>query len=143
MRRTRPFAAAVAAAAALTTLATAPAAQAAPTGAQLASIVKLANGNIATANCDILRVSLRGAGLAGAETTRKQLVGTLNGAIGQDAALRLVTASTVGALADRAVQCGIVKPDPVTPADQAIAFSSQLSSQAGLPPLRDVLPALR
>lgn len=142
MRRNRLVAAALAATTALTTLA-APAAQAAPTASQLASLVKLANGNIATANCDVLRVTLRGAGLAGANTTRGQLVGTLNGVIGQDAALRLVTASTVGALGDRAVACGIVKPDPVTPMDQAIKLSSQLSSQAGLPQLRDVLPAVR
>ena len=49
----------------------------------------------------------------------------------------------MNALGDRALECGVVKPDPVTPLNQAIAFASQLSSQAGLPELRNVLPALQ
>ena len=46
------------------------------------------------------------------------------------------------ALGGRALACGIVKPDPVTPLDQAIEMSSKLSSQAGLPEARNLVAAL-
>ena len=42
---------------------------------------------------------------------------------------RLVSASTVGAVADRALECGIVKPDPVQ--DWAKLLGS---SQTNIPP---------
>ena len=69
-------------------------------------------------------------------------MGNVNKAVGEDAALRLVAAPTVNTLGDRALECGIVKPDEVTPLNQAIAMSSQMSSQAGLPEIRNVIPAL-
>ncbi len=143
MRRVRSVVAAGCAAVALLAGAVAPA-QAAPGGnaAAVADLVKIVNGNVANANCDVLRLALRGAGMVGPETTRGQLVKTVNTTIGQDAALRLVTAPTVNALGDRALACGIVKPDPVTPLDQAIEMSSKLSSQAGLPEARNLMAAL-
>ncbi|QPK82788.1 hypothetical protein G7Y29_07910 [Corynebacterium qintianiae] len=105
-------------------------------------IAKVVNGGIATADCGTVSTGLKATGLVGAETTRGELVASLNKAVGQDSALRLVAAPTINTIGDRALECGVVKPDPVTPLNQAITFASQLSSQAGLPELRNLLPAL-
>ena len=110
---------------------------------QSLELIKLLNGNIATANCDALRVGLTSTNMVGPDTTRSQLVSNVNNVVGKDATLRLVSASTVGALADRALECGIVKPDPATPLDQFFAMSSQMSSQANLPDIRNYIGALR
>lgn len=117
---------------------------AAPANAQTnyAELVRALNGNVKTMDCNALRTVVRGAGLANENTTRSEFVGNVNKAVGEDAALRLVAAPTVNTLGDRALECGIVKPDEVTPLNQAIAMSSQMSSQAGLPELRNVIPAL-
>lgn len=115
---------------------------AAPAQAQSLELIRLLNGNIATTNCDALRTGLTATRMVNKDTTRAQLVSNLNAVVGNDAALRLVSAGTVGAVADRALECGIVKPDPATPFDQIIAGSSQLSSRAGLPDIRNFLPAL-
>lgn len=117
---------------------------AAPANAQTnyGELIRALNGNVKTMDCNALRTVVRGAGLAGENTTRSEFVGNVNKAVGEDAALRLVAAPTVNTLGDRALECGIVKPDEVTPLNQAIAMSSQMSSQAGLPELRNVIPAL-
>ncbi|MCT1694730.1 hypothetical protein [Corynebacterium sanguinis] len=117
-----------------------------PAHAQTANVVeiaKLVNGGIATADCGAVSTGLKSTGFVGPETTRGELVASLTKAVGDDATLRLVSASTINTIGDRALECGVVKPDPVTPLNQAIAFASQLSSQAGLPELRNVLPALQ
>lgn len=106
------------------------------------TILKLVNGGIETADCRLVGTALRSTGLVGADTTRGQLVTNLNQRISTDPALRLLAGTTVTAVADRAVGCNVVKPDPVTPQNVAIALSSQLSSQAGLPELRNYLPAI-
>lgn len=116
---------------------------AAPAQAQTVELIKLLNGNIATANCDALRAGLAATRMAGPDTTRSELVANLNAAIGQDATLRLASAATIAALGDRALECGIVKADPATPLDQLLAVSSQLSSQANLPDIRTYIDALR
>ena len=108
-----------------------------------AELLTVVNGNVASADCTVLGGALRGAGLVSADTTRGGLVSTLNKAVGEDPALRLVAGGTVNAIGDRALACGVVKADPVTPIDQAVTVASQLSSRAGLPQLRDILPALR
>lgn len=105
-------------------------------------LVRLLNGEIATADCGRLGTTLRVTGMANRETTRSQLVANVNNAVGQNASLRLIAAPTVNALGDRAVECGVVKPDPVTPMTQFIQMSSQLSSEAGLPDIRVIAPAL-
>lgn len=105
-------------------------------------LVKALNGNIATLDCNTVGTLLRGAKLVGPDTTRSQLVGTLNKQFGADASIALITASTINAVGDRALACGVVKKDPVTPQSQAIEIASKLSSQAGLPEVRDILPAL-
>ena len=117
---------------------------AAPANAQTnyGELVRVLNGNVKTMDCNALRTVVRGAGLAGENTTRSEFVGNVNKAVGEDAALRLVAAPTVNTLGDRALECGIVKPDEVTPLNQAIAMSSQMSSQAGLPEIRNLIPAL-
>lgn len=117
---------------------------AAPANAQTnyGELLRVLNGNVKTMDCNALRTVVRGAGLAGENTTRSEFVGNVNKAVGEDAALRLVAAPTVNTLGDRALECGIVKPDEVTPLNQAIAMSSQMSSQAGLPEIRNVIPAL-
>ena len=117
---------------------------AAPAQAQTnyGELVRVLNGNVKTMDCNALRTVVRGAGLAGENTTRSEFVGNVNKAVGEDAALRLVAAPTVNTLGDRALECGIVKPDEVTPLNQAIAMSSQMSSQAGLPEIRNLIPAL-
>lgn len=117
---------------------------AAPANAQTnyGELLRVLNGNVKTMDCNALRTVVRGAGLANENTTRSEFVGNVNKAVGEDAALRLVAAPTVNTLGDRALECGIVKPDEVTPLNQAIAMSSQMSSQAGLPEIRNVIPAL-
>ena len=117
---------------------------AAPANAQTnyGELLRVLNGNVKTMDCNALRTVVRGAGLAGEHTTRSEFVGNVNKAVGEDAALRLVAAPTVNTLGDRALECGIVKPDEVTPLNQAIAMSSQMSSQAGLPEIRNLVPAL-
>lgn len=116
---------------------------AAPAQAQTVELIKLLNGNLATANCDALRAGLTATRMAGPDTTRSELVANLNAVVGQDASLRLASAPTVATLGDRALECGIVKPDPVTPLDQFLAVSAQLSSQANLPDIRTYIGALR
>ena len=113
--------------AALTGLAglVAPAAQA----QDATSLLQLVNGNVKTMNCSTLRVTLNGTGVAGKDTTRQQLVNNLNGKIGDSIALRVMSGSTVQAVADRALECGIVKPDPVQ--DWAKLLGS---SQTNIPP---------
>ena len=117
---------------------------AAPANAQTnyAELIRALNGNVKTMDCNALRTVVRGAGLANENTTRSEFVGNVNKAVGEDAALRLVAAPTVNTLGDRALECGVVKPDEVTPLNQAIAMSSQMSSQAGLPEIRNLIPAL-
>lgn len=112
---------------------------AAPSAVEL---VRLLNGEIATADCGRLGTTLRVTGMANRETTRSQLVANVNNAVGQNASLRLVAAPTVNALGDRAVQCGVVKPDPVTPMSKVVEMSSKLSSDAGLPDIRVIAPVL-
>lgn len=114
-------------AAALTGLAglAAPAAQA----QDATSLLQLVNGNVKTMNCSTLRVTLNGTGVAGKDTTRQQLVNNLNGKIGDSIALRVMSGGTVQAVADRALECGIVKPDPVQ--DWAKLLGS---SQTNIPP---------
>lgn len=116
---------------------------AAPAQAQNFELIKLLNGNVATANCDVLRASLTATRMVGPDTTRSQLVGNVNAVVGQDATLRLTSASTVATLGDRALECGIVKPDPATPLDKFFEMSSQMSSQANLPDIRTYIGALR
>lgn len=116
---------------------------AAPAQAQTVELIKLLNGNVATANCDVLRASLTATRMVGPDTTRSQLIGNVNAVVGQDATLRLASASTVATLGDRALECGIVKPDPVTPVDKFFEMSSQMSSQANLPDVRTYIDALR
>ena len=117
---------------------------AAPANAQTnyGELIRALNGNVKTMDCNALRTVVRAAGLANENTTRSEFVGNVNKAVGEDAALRLVAAPTVNTLGDRALECGVVKPDEVTPLNQAIAMSSQMSSQAGLPEIRNVIPAL-
>ncbi|WKD57268.1 Alpha helical Porin B [Corynebacterium capitovis DSM 44611] len=105
-------------------------------------LLTLINGNVKTADCGLVGTILRGTGHATDTTTRSELVTNLNKAVGSDVQIRLATGATIGAIADRAVECGVVKEDPTTPVDQAIRFASQLSSQANLPQVRDLLPAL-
>ncbi|MDY5785388.1 hypothetical protein [Corynebacterium sp.] len=105
-------------------------------------LLKVVNGNVAAADCNVLGTVLRTTGFINDSTTRSELVTSLNKAVGEDASLRLVAAGTINAAGDRALECGVVKPDPVTPITQAIDFASQMSSQAGLPQLRDLLPAI-
>ena len=104
---------------------------AAPANAQTnyAELIRALNGNVKTMDCNALRTVVRGAGLANENTTRSEFVGNVNKAVGEDAALRPVAAPTVNTLGDRAL-------------NQAIAMSSQMSSQAGLPEIRNLIPAL-
>lgn len=106
-------------------------------------LARLLNSGIATADCGAVSAGLAATGLTGPQTTRGELAAGLSKLVGDDSAVRLVAAPTINALGDRALECGAVKADPVTPASQAIALSSQLSSQAGLPELRNLLPALQ
>lgn len=105
-------------------------------------LLKIVNGGVATADCSAVGTVLRGTGMATKDTTRSELVDNLKKAIGEDTTLRLVTASTVTATADRAVECGVVKADPVTLRSKAVEMSSQLSSEAGLPDLSALLNLL-
>lgn len=103
-------------------------------------LVRALNSDIATTDCNAVGTLLRGAELVDATTTRSQLTATLNKQFGADAALTLVATPTINAVGDRALACGVVKADPVTPQSRAIDLASTLSSQAGLPELRDLAP---
>lgn len=105
-------------------------------------LVRALNGGISTMDCNSVRTLLRGAKLVDDTTTRSQLTDKLNKQFGADASLSLIAAPTINTIGDRALECGAVKADPVTPQSQAIDFASKLSAQAGLPELRNVLPAL-
>lgn len=105
-------------------------------------LVRTLNSGIATMDCNSVGTLLRGAKLVDDTTTRSQLTSKLNKQFGADASLTLITAPTINAVGDRALACGIVKADPATPKNQAIEFTSKLSSQTGLPELRNVLPAV-
>lgn len=106
-------------------------------------LLKVVNGNVAAADCNALGTALRTTGFVSADTTRSQLVASLSKAVGDDASFRIVASGTISAVGDRALECGVVKDDPETPIDQALKMSSQLSSQAGLPQIRDLVPAIR
>ncbi|WP_257160541.1 hypothetical protein [Corynebacterium cystitidis] len=117
---------------------------AAPASAQtnVLSLINTINSGIETVDCGTLEAGLRGVGLIDDNTTRSELVKDLNNLVGDDASIKLISAPTINTVGDRALECNIVKADPVTPVDQAIAFSSQMSSQAGLPEIRNLLPVL-
>ena len=102
-------------------------------------LTKVLNGEIKTANCDTLSTTLKLTKMVDGETTRSTLVQNLNKVVGENSVLRLATAPTVNALGDRALECGIVKADPVTPLDQAVKLSSQLSSENNLPEPRNLM----
>lgn len=105
-------------------------------------LLKVFNGNIATLDCGAVGSVLRATDMAKGDTTRSQLVNNLNTAFGADATTKLLTTPTINAVADRALACGVVKADPATPQSQAIEFASKLSADAGVPELRNVLPAI-
>ncbi|WP_273412231.1 hypothetical protein [Corynebacterium appendicis] len=106
-------------------------------------LVRALNGGIATMDCNSVGTLLRGAKLVDDDTTtRSQLTSKLNKQFGADASLTLIAAPTINAVGDRALVCGVVKADPATPQNQAIEFASKLSSQTGLPELRNALPAV-
>ena len=119
---------------------TTPTAQVSPS--TYVQLVRVINGGVENADCNALGSALRLTKMANAETTRAGLVANLNKAVGDDTTLRLLTGSTVNAAADRALVCGVVKPDPVTPQTRLVQLSSELSSRAGLPDAKVVLPAL-
>lgn len=127
------------AATALTVGLAAPAAQA---QTNIVGIITGLNNTIDGMNCNVLRLTLNTTGLVDADTTRGELVSALRKAVGNDPQTVLVTSPTITKIGDRALECKIVKADPVTPMDQAVNFSSELSAQAGLPELRNLLPVL-
>lgn len=109
---------------ALTTLA--PSAHAASPANTLA-LLTLANGQIATADCGLVGGVLRNTGLVNDTTTRSELVASLHTTLGGDIQTKLITAQTIGAIGDRALECGVVKADPTVPAG-----SSQLMDVVAL-----------
>ncbi|MDK6258866.1 hypothetical protein [Corynebacterium frankenforstense] len=102
--------------AALATGVLAPAANAADTRTGLLDQL---NGNIATADCRVVDFALRSTGMVGEKTTRSELVKNLRG-VSDDTTLKLISAQSVTAVADRALECGVVTPDP------QVALSSQI-----------------
>lgn len=115
---------------------------AAPAQAQTRELIQLFNGPIGNTNCDVLRNALTSTRMVNQNTTRSQLVFSLNAFVGENSRMGLVPASTVDAVANRALECGIVKPDPQLNLDQIFAGSSQLSSRAGLPDIRTLVPPM-
>ncbi|QYH19401.1 hypothetical protein JKI95_09905 [Corynebacterium aquatimens] len=135
----RRFTATLAAAAIAATALVAPTAQAQDLGTlgALTQLSKLSTETVATMDCGLLRTSLQATKMVNAETTRSGLVSNLNTVAG-NTTFKLIGAPTINAIGDRALACGIVKPDPVTPASKLIEMSSALSSNAGLPELRTI-----
>ncbi len=73
------------------------------------------NNTIATFPCGLLGTALRGFGLVDEDTTRNQLAAELRkGARDIPGLLGIATNQVAGALADRALECKIVKEDPRT-----------------------------
>lgn len=118
------------------TAALSPVAAQAQTFSQLGQITKAVDGNIAEMDCGLLRTALVGTKMVDAETTRSGLAKKLKEFTGNDITVKLLVGGRADAVADRALACNIVKPDPVTPTTKFIELSSNLSSQSGLPELR-------
>lgn len=109
----------LAAALATATLATAILAPAANAADARTGLLAQLNGDIATADCRVVDFALRGTGMVGEKTTRSELVKNLRG-VSDDTTLKLISAQSVTAVADRALECGVVTPDP------QVALSSQI-----------------
>ncbi|PFG29041.1 putative secreted protein [Corynebacterium renale] len=119
--RIRTRIAATAAAILTTAGITAPAAQANPL-----ELFGAADQLIAAAPCNTLGDILRGTGVLGADTTRGQLVESINKGVNSqnnDPLVSLLTGKYSNQIANKAQQCGLVKADPVHP---LLAGSSQL-----------------
>lgn len=76
-------------------------------------------GAVGNVNCNTLDTVLTASGAKGDAETRAQLVSNLRGYAGDDLTLKLLLNNNVNAVADRAVECGIVKSDPQLPAGSA------------------------
>lgn len=109
----------------------------------LLGLLQVVNGSLATADCDAVKLALRGTQLVDDTTTRGELVNKLTDKTKTDPTFAFATAPTVNALADRALECKVVKADPVTPEGQALKLSSELSSKAGLPEARNLAPVVQ
>lgn len=128
----RRFGAALIAAAALTGIA-APAASAQP-AANAAALNSAIVDGIKKTDCRTLGFVLNelnkrtGGKVLTESTTRTQLIKNLRGLTPEDRKniyVNLVSAQYAHGTADRALECGLVKPDPTIP-----GFDSQLSAQA-------------
>lgn len=132
---------------ALTTVAAATAALFAPVASaqttNVVGLISLVNGGIETADCASLDTVLTGLNLVDEDTTRSELVSDLNAHVGDDLTIRLLGASTISTIGDRALECGIVQPDPETPfgssqlaeipgVGELVTLSSDLSSTLGV-----------
>ena len=95
------------------------------------------NNGIESADCNVVRVPLEGLGLVDDSTTRGELVAELNGLAGNDLTARVLTAPTINAIGDKALECGVVKPDPLDPA----ALSSAVMN-GDFTTIIDTLPSL-
>lgn len=102
-----------------------------------AELIGLVNNGIESADCNVVRVPLEGLGLVDDSTTRGELVAELNGLAGNDLTARVLTAPTIAAIGDRALECEIVRPDVLDPA----ALSSALMN-GDFTTIVDTLPAL-
>lgn len=86
-------------------------------GAQdVGNMMRMVNDGVHNADCREVRFALEGLNLVDGDTTRGELVADLHGYIGDDAAFRVASAPTINAIGDKALECGIVQPDPFDPA---------------------------
>lgn len=90
-----------------------------------AQFIPGANDFIANADCGLVEQSLKGLGLVDEDTTRNQLAAKVRAETGKiiDHPLINITASNyAGQIADRALECGIVKEDPQNPFSGSAEF---------------------
>lgn len=74
---------------------------------------------VSTLDCRPLDTALTVSGAKNTATTRSELVANLRAYAGDDVTLKLLLNNNVNAVADRAVECSIVHPDPALPAGSA------------------------
>lgn len=102
-----------------------------------AELIGLVNNGIEDARCDQVGPVLRGLNLVDDTTTRGELVADLRSYAGDDATFQWVSTPTINTIGDKALDCGIVQPDPLDPA----ALSSALMN-GDFTTIVDTLPAL-
>lgn len=128
---------ATAAAAASVTLV--PAAGANP-GLNLETLLGMNEAAVTVVNstpCPAFGPIVKASGMVNDDTTRGELIASLRKSLGDEQTVQVAATPTINAIGDKALECNVVKPDPLDPA----ALSSALIS-GDFTTIIDTLPSL-